>query len=69
MLISPFISSQKPKLVFHRYGNQHFLSQIGSASTSGELPVAHAERGLQNQAMAAARKNQTETALRLAGPK
>lgn len=65
---SPFISSSKPKLIFHRYGNQYFLSQIGSASTNRDLPTARAERELKNEAVAAARRNQNETALRQAQP-
>ena len=55
------VQSLDPKsritLVFHRYGNQHFLAQVWPAgATSGrELPKSRTERELERQAREAAR--------------
>ena len=51
---------QKPKLVFHRYGNQYFLSQIGNTSTSRDVPSSSMEREVKKKTVAAARQMQTE---------
>lgn len=48
-----YASPQKPKLVFLRYGNQYFLSQIVTASTSRDFPVSRVEREMQKTAAAA----------------
>jgi hypothetical protein len=34
----------KPRLVFHRYGNQYFLAKVITYSTGIELPKSKAER-------------------------
>jgi hypothetical protein len=55
-------SSQEPKLVFHRYGNQYFLSQIWTTSESRDFPMSRAERELKKN-IAAGGQVQTEFVL------
>jgi hypothetical protein len=38
--------SDQPKLVFHRYGDQYFLSSISTGSDGRDLPVSRREREL-----------------------
>jgi hypothetical protein len=45
-------SSQGPKLVFNRYGNQYFLSRISTASVGRDLPPSRTERELMKTAAA-----------------
>jgi hypothetical protein len=52
--------SQGRKLVFHRYGNQYFLSQISTASISRDVPMSRLERELNNRTVVSARQSQTE---------
>jgi len=54
---------QEPKLVFHRYGNQYFLSRIGTTSTSRDIPMSRMEREAKKTTVAAARQMQTEIVL------
>jgi hypothetical protein len=54
---------QKAKLVFHRYGNQYFLSQIGTRSTSRDIPTSPQERKVEQATVAAGRQMQTEIVL------
>jgi hypothetical protein len=56
----PSTVSQEPKLVFHRYGDRYFLSQIRTASTSHNFPMSRVERELKR---AAAGHIQTEMVL------
>ena len=42
----PYGSTGEPKLVFHRYGDQYFLSRIATASTTRDFPVSRTEREL-----------------------
>ena len=56
-------SSQKSKLIFHRYGNQYFLSWIGTTSTSRDIPMSRLEREAKKTTVAAARQMQTEIVL------
>jgi hypothetical protein len=37
------------KLVFHRYGNQYFLSQIWTPGSGRELPMSKRERAIQRE--------------------
>jgi hypothetical protein len=53
---------QEPKLIFHRYGNQYFLSRISTTSTGRDLPPSRVERELK-KALAAARQMPTEIVL------
>ena len=46
----PSTVSQEPKLVFHRYGDRYFLSQIRTASTSHNFPMSRVERELKRAA-------------------
>jgi len=54
--LSNAVQTRDPKklvmLVFHRYGNQHFLSQVwpAGATTGRELPKSREERELERQA-------------------
>jgi hypothetical protein len=54
--MSNAVESLDPKrqitLVFHRYGNQHFLAQVwpAGATTGRELPKSRTERALERQA-------------------
>jgi len=57
-----YTSQQEPKLVFHRYGNQYFLSQIWTTSAIRNIPMSRMERELKKTA-AAARQMQTEIVL------
>ena len=34
----------EPRLIFHRFGNSYFLSQIWTGSTGGEVPMSRTER-------------------------
>jgi len=59
---SSYTGPQEPKLVFHRYGNQYFLSQIWTTSAIRNIPMSRMERELKKTA-AAARQMQTEIVL------
>lgn len=52
---------QAPKLVFHRYGDQYFLSQICTMSESRDFMISRTERELKKTA--AAGKMRTEIVL------
>jgi len=58
--IRSYTSPQEPKLVFHRYGDQYFLSQIWTTSTRRDFSMSRKERELKKIAAAAA---QTEIVL------
>lgn len=60
---SPYARPQEPKLIFHRYGNQYFLSQVGTMSTSRDIPMSRMEREAKTTTVAAARQVQTEIVL------
>jgi hypothetical protein len=60
---SVYKSPQVPKLIFHRYGNQYFLSWIGTTSTSRDIPMSRLEREAKKTTVAAARQMQTEIVL------
>ncbi len=60
---SPYSIPQEPKLLFHRYGNQYFLSQVGTASTSRDIPMSAREREAQKNTVAAGRQMRTEVVL------
>ena len=47
--------AETPTLVFHRYGNQYFLSEIRNGQRSCMLRVSPAERELKNDMAAAPR--------------
>jgi hypothetical protein len=47
-----YAGSQEPKLVFHRYGGQYFLSRISTTSASRDFPMSHTERELKKTASA-----------------
>jgi hypothetical protein len=49
---SGFASSQGPKLIFNRYGNQYFLSRVSTASVGRDLPPSRTERELKKTAAA-----------------
>jgi len=59
--LSNAVQSLDPKaqvtLVFHRYGNQHFLAQVwpAGATTGRQLPPSRTERELERQARDAGR--------------
>ena len=55
--------SEEPKLVFHRYGDQYFLSQIWTTSSSRDIQMSRLERELKKDTTAAARQFQTEVVL------
>ena len=55
--------TQKPELVFHRYGNQYFLSQIGTTSSSRDIPPSPKEREAEKTTVAGGRQMQTEIVL------
>ncbi|MGA2720846.1 MAG: hypothetical protein ABSG79_00415 [Bryobacteraceae bacterium] len=57
---SSYTGPQEPKLVFHRYGDQYFLSQIWTGSRSLNFSTSRAERELKKTAAAA---GQTEIVL------
>ena len=48
----PYTTSQEPKLVFRRYGDQYFLSRIQTTSTSHDFPLSRVERELKKTAAA-----------------
>lgn len=58
-----YTSPEEPKLVFHRYGDQYFLSQISTGSASRDLPMSRVERELTKTAAAT---GQTRTEIVLA---
>ena len=58
-----YTSPQEPKLVFHRYGNQYFLSGIWTTSTSRVIPMSPKEREANKTTLAAAQQMQTEIVL------
>lgn len=60
---SSYPSPQKPGLVFHRYGNQYFLSRIGATGTSRDIPPSAREREAKKTIVAAGRQMQTEIVL------
>ena len=45
-----YSSSQAPTLVFHRYGNQYFLSRISTGSISRDIVVSRVETELKKTA-------------------
>ncbi len=58
-----YSSQHGPKLVFHRYGNQYFLSRIITSSSSRDVPMSHVERELKKASVAAARPIQPDILL------
>jgi hypothetical protein len=60
---SAYTSPQESKLVFHRYGNQYFLSRIGTTSTSRGILTSPREREAKKTTVAAGRQMQTEIVL------
>ena len=50
---SSYTGSHEAKLVFHRYGNQYFLSQVATTSTSLYMPTSRVERELKKTVAAA----------------
>ncbi len=56
-------SPQESKLIFHRYGNQYFLSRIGTTSSSRDIPPSPKEREANKTTVAAGRQMQTEIVL------
>jgi hypothetical protein len=50
---------QVPKLVFHRYGNQYFLSRIGTMFSSRDLPPSRLEREARKAGVARGQQMQT----------
>lgn len=50
---SPYTGLEEPKLVFHRYGDQYFLSQIWTGSTRRDFSMSRKERELKKTAAAA----------------
>jgi hypothetical protein len=66
LVTSPYSSStspQGPKLVFHRYGNQYFLSRVVTTWTGRDIPMSARERETRKTTVAAARQMQTEIVL------
>jgi hypothetical protein len=53
------LDAQAPKLVFHRYGSQYFLSQIGSTWTSRDVPQSAREREAMKTTTALGRRMET----------
>lgn len=53
--------SSEPKLIFHHYGGQYFLSRIATASVSRDFPMTRAERELKKTASAAGQTQQAQT--------
>jgi hypothetical protein len=60
---APDSSSQVPKLVFNRYGNQYFLAQIWTGATRRDVLMSRTERELKKNPSASARRVQTEVLL------
>ena len=60
---SAYRGSQKPELVFHRYGNEYFLARIGTTESSCDLPPSAREREVKKTIVAAGRQMQTEIVL------
>jgi hypothetical protein len=60
---SPNSGSQEPKLVFNRYEDQYFLSQIWTGATKRDVPMSRTERELRKNTTAAARPVRTEVLL------
>jgi hypothetical protein len=58
-----YSSQHQPKLVFHRYENRYFLSQIITRSSSRDVPMSQVERELKKQTVAAARQIQPDILL------
>ena len=56
-------SSEEPKLVFHHYGDQYFLSRIATTSTSRDFPMSRTERELKKTAATAGRTQQAQTVI------
>jgi hypothetical protein len=54
---------RRPALIFHRYGNQIFLSRLDDAWTSRGLPMSQVERELEKRATAAAPRPRGEIVL------
>jgi hypothetical protein len=50
-------NSGRPEMVFHRWGDQYFLSEIRTPGTSREIPASRLEREVQKSA-SAGRANQ-----------
>jgi hypothetical protein len=51
------------RLVFQRYGNQYFLSHIGTTSRSRDISMSSVERELKKTTVAAGRQIETEIVL------
>lgn len=49
-------SSEKAKLVFHRYGDQYFLARISTTSAARDLPISRVERELKKTVAAAGQR-------------
>ena len=60
---TPYTSQDGPKLVFHRYGNQYFLSRVVTTWTGRDIPMSARERETRKTTVAAARQMQTEIVL------
>jgi hypothetical protein len=54
---------QEARLVFHRYGNQYFLSRIATTSRSRDISPSRLESEAKKTAVAAGRQMQTEIVL------
>jgi hypothetical protein len=59
----PDRSLAESKLVFRRYGDQHFLSHIATTSTSRDIPMSRRERELKKATAVAGLQMQTEIVL------
>ena len=58
---------QTPRLVFHRYGKQYFLSQIGSATASRDVPMSAQEREARKTTLVTGRPMRAVIALAATG--
>jgi len=59
-----FASSEASKLVFHRYGDQYFLSRISTTSAGHDFPISRAERELKKSAAAGQHETDVLVAMR-----
>ena len=55
-------SSEEPRMVFHRYGDQYFLARISTQSAGHDFPMSRKEREVK-ETSAAARQVRTEFVL------
>jgi hypothetical protein len=56
--------SEQPVLIFHRYGDQYFLSEIRTSTTSREFSISRMEREAQQTASAGGTSQQILLAMR-----